>query len=108
MIFAPHWRLGARVDHLPSHTSREVGMAQITDTSNNEYGQAKIKHRPLHGDKNECTVQLFPEFIKPQMPCPDHGPGQFSTKYSFFTSYLKFGRWPFYTGQNKNKTLIEE
>lgn len=35
-----------------------------------------------------------------------YGPGQLCTKYSFLIQHLKFRRWPCYTGQNKNKSLI--
>lgn len=68
--------------------------------------QAKIICFPLHGHKNGSTARLFPELItkeKKKMLCPECGPGQLCTKYSFFTWYLKFGRWPYYTGEIRIK-----
>lgn len=40
------------------------------------------------------------------MPCPDRGLGQLCTKDSFFTGYLKFGRWPYYTGEIRIKPWL--
>ena len=56
-------------------------MPQITKTREDGYWWPKINQCPLHGDKDEGTVRLFPELMKAQMPCADHSLGQLCKKF---------------------------